>query len=281
MKTILIANHVNSIYSDIITRAGGENYTYNDLGVQIQTSKQLVLINGRVLEGDNIKLYLLAQSKNFELAAVTSRIAEAAGIQLIDSLMSTDKLVFGKLIQMYLASTLGVRIPTTYAAKKYTDADFDFISKIYQGKPFIFKSTTAGVGKDNYLIRDPQEILVIQKENPSTLFIAQEFIPNRFDYRIMVLDGKVAGVYKRQRTGDSHRNNAALGGQVTKMDIAQLDRAMVADAERIAQAAHIGIAGVDMLIDEEGKHWFLEINKMPSVGFFEGFEEVLLDYFCR
>jgi glutathione synthase/RimK-type ligase-like ATP-grasp enzyme len=132
--------------------------------------------------------------------------------------------------------------------------------------PIVIKSTSASRGNDNYIVNSVSDVGPVLAAARTKLFIAQSFVPNDGDYRIIVMGGKVRLVIERKAQGDSHLNNTSQGGSAQIVETSSLSAGMIRDAEVIAEAIHRDITGVDMIIDNRtGDHFFLEVNNMPQL----------------
>lgn len=132
--------------------------------------------------------------------------------------------------------------------------------------PFILKSVRAARGNDNYLVRSDEQFQAVLKENPDISFIAQAFVPNDGDYRIVVMGGEIKFVIHRLTQSDSHLNNTSQGGAATEVNPQDLPAAMREESIKISKALRRDVTGVDMIVDKRtGQHYFLEINNMPQL----------------
>jgi glutathione synthase/RimK-type ligase-like ATP-grasp enzyme len=145
------------------------------------------------------------------------------------------------------------------------------------GYPYILKASVASHGNYNYLIRSSQEAHETITANPTIDFLAQEFCPNNYDYRLLIL-GSGHLLFKRQGDADTHLNNTSKGAQATKSaDI--LPAHIVQQARELAKALGLMLAGVDIIPHREtGELYFLEVNLQPQLrtGAFLDEKKVLL-----
>ena len=99
-------------------------------------------------------------------------------------------------------------------------------------------------------------------------YMLQEYIPNKGDYRVLVLGKKVLGVMKRssQKNGE-FRNNYSAGG---KVEVADLPEEIKQLAVRAAEVCGLMVAGVDVAFRDNDfkKPVIWEVNKGPQ---FKGF----------
>jgi ribosomal protein S6--L-glutamate ligase len=98
------------------------------------------------------------------------------------------------------------------------------------------------------------------------MFLWQKFLPTRWDIRVIVIDGKVIGAMKRSAVGKEFRSNYSLGGAVERWELSESDRNL---AEKVAKVAGLDYCGVDIMKDEKGQSYVLEVNRQCQ---FQGFE---------
>ena len=134
--------------------------------------------------------------------------------------------------------------------------------------PFIAKSTNGSMGSNNWLIKSNEDLLRAMEEAPESLFVLQEFIPNDFDYRILVFGGVPRMVIKRSRVSDdTHVNNTSKGGDGIIVALKDMDPKVIEIAIKAASAVgRMELGGVDIVINNiTGKPYVLEVNKSPQI----------------
>lgn len=99
------------------------------------------------------------------------------------------------------------------------------------------------------------------------MFLWQKCLPTKWDVRVIVLDGKALGAMKRTAAGNEFRSNYSLGGVVEPWDLSEPDRVL---AEKVAEVCGLDYCGVDIMKDERGNSYILEVNRQCQ---FKGFEE--------
>lgn len=158
----------------------------------------------------------------------------------------------------YLTSRLVPNLTTKVTLFKNLATTIDTFPK--DTLEFVIKENFGHGGRGVYkTTRD--EYLSLPFE-PQDYIIVQKYAHQKFDYRVLVLDGIVLGIMKRTPSEGEFRSNMGLGSKseiVTDENIAKL--AML--------AAHgLDFAGVDIL-EEEGVLKVIEINSKPSYKYFE------------
>lgn len=101
-------------------------------------------------------------------------------------------------------------------------------------------------------------------------YMAQEYIPNNGDFRVLVLGDKVLGVMKRSsQSEEEFKNNYSVGG---KVEVADLPEEVKQLAIKAASVCGLWVAGVDVAFRDYDlkKPVIWEVNKGPQ---FRGFME--------
>lgn len=151
------------------------------------------------------------------------------------------------------------------------------------GYPAVVKSATGSRGAVNYLVQSEAELRTVLKEAPTKAYVAQPFIPNDGDYRILVAGGKVRLVIHRLASTGTHLNNTSRGGKANIVSIETLPQKMLDDAVAISGLLRREVTGVDMVVHRgSGQPYFLEANNMPQLStgsFVQEKAQMLNDFF--
>lgn len=132
--------------------------------------------------------------------------------------------------------------------------------------PIIMKSITGSRGNFNYLLRGTESLQQALTVNSAKAFVAQSFVPNDGDYRLLVMGGKVVLAIHRLAQMHTHLNNTSQGAVARIVDLHTLPGAMLTDAAKVSRLLHREVTGVDMIMHRDsGKYFFLEANNMPQL----------------
>lgn len=134
--------------------------------------------------------------------------------------------------------------------------------------PFVLKSIQAFGGNNNFLIHSYAELEQVLVDHTSDTFIAQPFIPNDFDYRVLILGGEIKLVIKRSRTDENtHLNNTSQDANAEFFDESVLTPQQKTDSIRAAKIVdREQFCGLDLLINKvTGEHVVLEVNEAPAI----------------
>jgi len=134
--------------------------------------------------------------------------------------------------------------------------------------PFILKRLVGSLGRDLRLIKNEAQLEDFLKNKHPYEFIAQLFLPTGEDYRLIVLRGEVLGVMKRKAKKGQIATNVAAGGKAEKVSFKP---ELVELAKKVCLFLRCEFAGVDIMYDQGGNPYVLEVNRYPV---FKGFEKV-------
>lgn len=258
--------------------------SYDDVEILVSSDKFEIKIDNKNIS-EYSYIYLVNTHLNRELA-----VSLAIGLEYNKLNFSDPLLAFpysgGKLIQFTYLKKSNLPFPKTYfvSTKKLKNNNLAYIEKIFN-YPFIFKSTTGSKGSENYIIRDRKNLLSIKDliidSDFYTNYVFQEYIPNDFDYRILVLRNKCYSVIKRIRQNMADfRNNSALGALEVSEPITDLNLDICNIALNSTIALKIDIAGVDIVVDKYTQRpYLLEINSSPGITIGSNEEKSITEYF--
>lgn len=173
----------------------------------------------------------------------------------------------GKLAGAFLRVAAGLPIPKTfYGTRAVYEEIFQNENDSPLSYPLILKADNGRKGRDNYLVRSHDELLELLAKNEHLQMVAQAYIPNDGDMRVLVLAGKVRLIILRRGAAGSHLNNTSQGGKATIEPNSVLSEQMQEDCIRGARQEKLQVAGVDLIIDKEtGRHYILEVNRAPQL----------------
>ena len=132
--------------------------------------------------------------------------------------------------------------------------------------PYIAKGTYGSKGRNVFLVRNREEIKALIKRFGFGKVLIQKYLPASWDYRVIVVGGRVLGVMKRTGRKGGFKNNFSAGASVSSVEAPKEVHILASKAAAVFNA---DFAGVDIL-EFEGAHYILEVNFFAG---FEGFEK--------
>ena len=173
-----------------------------------------------------------------------------------------------KLSDIFFLASKGVSVPNTYFhnGSKMDEVGVDEIEKIC-GLPCIYKTSLGSLGNNVYLIENKCEMKeMIKSIGKFNRYIFQEYIPNDFDYRVIIANGSPTSVCIRRRVNDGFRNNVALGATEQFIGVNNVSKDILELAVNASNALSLNWAGVDIVTSKSsGKNYVLEVNRRPGL----------------
>lgn len=298
MKKILVLSSAESEYTKEANRVFVREITARMKGVKVETCHYddiaFLLSKGRIVASrlstsSVLSNYSLVYFKSFyrysEIASAIAAYLQQERVPYICHEID-DSISFTKLTQYTtLARQQLPIIPSVFVERsQWANGGIALIEGCF-GFPCIFKAIDGKGGDVNYVVKTGDELL--DKVNTHTCdFIAQQFIPNEYDLRVLVAGSSVSRVIKRQRQeGASHLNNTSKGAVATLISVDKLDMSIQKLACSAASLFKREIAGVDIMTDSStGGVYILEVNASPQVAtgaFREEKLDVYADFFSK
>lgn len=273
-KILVISNRSHEDYGTFLIdtlneygeRDGIEYFssTFRDISIQINPNSQIKFLIDNIDATTYDMVYFRKVDKSYkDIAIALSHILKKKSIPFIDSLIVKQRGI-SKVYQSILCSLYGISSPKSFFVSKIkSNISFsDFVKEV--GIPFILKDINGTKGVNNFLIHTIEEFNKVTKQ--SVEFIAQEYIPHNFDYRLLVYNYKTSTVKKRVKTDlNEHRANISVGGKLKSVDITSIDPEIRQLAERAAKIMKRQLVGIDILTSQvTGEHFFIELNNSPA-----------------
>lgn len=173
-----------------------------------------------------------------------------------------------KLSDIFSLASKGVLVPNTYFHNglKVSTENVSEIANVCK-LPCIYKTSLGSLGCNVFLIDKEEDIKQTIKDNGKyNRYIFQQYIPNDFDYRVVIANGKSTSVCKRTRVTDKFRNNVALGASEEFIRVKDVPTEVIDIAIQSANALKLKWAGVDVVTDKDtGENYILEVNRRPGL----------------
>ena len=163
-----------------------------------------------------------------------------------------------KLRTLQICSDAGLPTPRTIGLNMNSPIA-SLIEKL-GGFPVVIKLLHGSVGQGVALLKDKvSAISTIQSLiKARTNILLQQYINSGGkDYRVIVLGSQVVASYLRNAPRGEFRANLQIGGQGSPVKLSDQDKSLCI---RAAQAIGLKIAGVDIIKDQSGNTFLIEVN---------------------
>lgn len=151
-----------------------------------------------------------------------------------------------------------------------SQAGFEPALKTLEGFPVVIKSASGRQGEGVFLVENASQAEAVLRErlNKGKGLLIQHYMPpaGRTDVRVFVLGGRVAGAMELTPESGDFRSNYHLTGRSLAR---ALTPEMAGTALKSASAIGLEIAGVDLIVDQSGRVYVIEVNYAPG---FRGLE---------
>ena len=243
---------------------------YRELSFDLKDELPRVFVKGEELTAENtlglwFRVAGTKSGKYTEARNLAIRILENKGVKCVNSSSYLGWTRMGKIAQhgVFLQNEIPL-VPTKifYTREQVLDVDWEY--------PVIVKHERGSQGKSVRKIENRDELkeyLERNNEKNVGMMLWQKYLPTRWDLRVIVIDGKAIGAMKRSAKGGEFRSNFSLGGDVNVWQLSDKERDL---SERVAKVCNLDYCGVDIMKDEEGSDYILEVNRQCQ---FKGFEQ--------
>lgn len=207
-------------------------------------------------------VWLSSSWENRDLAYAVSLYLKEFNVPLTYVEKSTSKLTD----QMVFALNK-IPIPDTFfiSDRKIKNS----LSKIKEvcGYPLITKDIKGYGGACSEYVKNEKDLLEKVKKLPeSKRYFFQKFIPNDYDWGVLVVNGEVVSGEKSYPIKGEFRNNACKGAKEVFVEVSKIPLEVRKIALKATGLLDLEWARADIIIDKiTGKPYLLEINRYPGV----------------
>lgn len=206
------------------------------------------------------------RSEAFSFACSLAICLKHLKIKFFDSVLARMGCVDEKLVSELLLSFNGLPVPAAYFCwrDKIENNKKEICQKL--GLPLVAKDLVSHRGENVFLIKDENDFSKLEQVPKNVQFLFQKYYPCDEEYRLLILNGRVA-VWERKNKISDHefRRNVALGAAEEFLDVKKVPRKMTRIAVKGAKILGLEISGADIMIDKFGKMWLLEENRGPGL----------------
>lgn len=245
---------------------------FADLEIFVASGDVDITLKGQSLRGFDY-VWLTSSWRNRSDAYAVFMFLKANGVDC--NQVEAEK---SKLVDMILFALKGISIPKTYFCRTENIQSRLVSIEGFCNYPFIIKPTNGSLGRGIHLVNSREDFVRISMQlDKKQAYICQEFIPNTFDYRVIIGNDEIVSVCQRHRVEDGFRNNTYLGAKETFLDPINLPKSIINIAKESASALKLSWAGVDIVsCSETGQDYIIELNRRP--GFSLGTAEISAAY---
>jgi glutathione synthase/RimK-type ligase-like ATP-grasp enzyme len=195
-----------------------------------------------------------------EAAIVLHEFLEQHGKHMVNLQFQKHPYANAKSYEALWADMSGLVIPNSLFN---VDPNFDTIASVLS-VPFVAKANLGARGENVHLIDSPEKLAECVSSNNATEYIYQEFIPHDCEYRIHVVGGVPAAMYKRTPAAHDFRSNVSQGGQMLSVEPEMID-SLQSYATKAGKIFDFEIIAVDFMLHRESQElYFTEINLNPG-----------------
>lgn len=206
------------------------------------------------------------RSEAFSFACSLAICLKHLKIKFFDSVLANMGCVDEKLVSELLLSFNGLPVPAAYFCwrDKIEDNKREICQKL--DLPLVAKDLISHRGENVFLIKDEKDFSKLKQVPNNVQFLFQKYYPCDDEYRLLILNNRVAVWEKKNKINDSEfRRNVALGAAEEFLDVKKVPHKMVKIAVKGAKILGLEISGADIMIDKFGKMWLLEENRGPGL----------------
>lgn len=238
---------------------------FEDITIDIEENNTSLMIKDKSILDYDLVYFRRAGREFLWLAATIAVFLESKGKKYFDTTYREIGPAGAKLTSLLkLALAEMPVVPTYFCYKENIVANAGMIIKKF-GLPIVAKDFYSQRGTGVFLIKKIEDFQELINRFPEKKFLFQKFINKKEEFRVLVLDNTI-GSYERKTTTDPNefRNNVSLGAKEDFMEIKDMAEEVKEISVRSSQIVKIEIAGVDIIVDTDGKLWILEVNRGPG-----------------
>lgn len=171
-----------------------------------------------------------------------------------------------KITDQVQLSLNGLNAPNTFFVdRKGIDDYVETIEEIC-GYPAVIKDTKGSRGMYSKLVNNREELLEEYSKLPRyKKYLFQTYIPNDYDWGVLVVNGKAVSAEKSYGVDSDFRNNACNGAKEEFVDIKDVPKEICDIAVKASKVLGLNWSRSDIIIHKEtGEPYLLEVNRFPG-----------------
>ena len=163
-----------------------------------------------------------------------------------------------KAMTSFLLHQAGIATPHTWVCESREQAHTIIQAQVKNNQPLVIKPLFGSQGQGVRLLNAHMALPVPMDDFVDGVFYLQTFVAATHDYRVFVVNNRAVAAMRRQ--GESWLHNVAQGAKCASI----YDTDILAIAVQAAKALDIAYCGVDIIRDNAGKLYVLEVNSIPA-----------------
>ena len=187
---------------------------------------------------------------------------EMLGVKVYNTGRAVERTV-DKAMTSFLLHHHAVPTPDTWVCESRHQAEKIVAQETALGNALVIKPLFGSQGNGVRLIKRGESLPVPMLQHVDGLYYLQRYVDSGegqwHDHRVFVIQGKAVAAMVRH--GASWVNNVALGGRCEPI---ALSGELIELAEAASKAVDIDYCGVDIIRDQSGKAYVLEVNSIPA-----------------
>jgi RimK family alpha-L-glutamate ligase len=187
---------------------------------------------------------------------------EMLGVKVYNTGRAVERTV-DKAMTSFLLHHHGVSTPDTWVCESRHEAENIVSQENSRGIGLVIKPLFGSQGNGVRLIKPGDKLPVPMQQHVDGLYYLQRYVDSGegqwHDHRVFVIQGKAIAAMVRH--GASWVNNVALGGRCEALPVSG---ELISLAEAASKAVDINYCGVDIIRDQDGKAYVLEVNSIPA-----------------
>lgn len=216
-----------------------------------------VLWKQKKLESYNKIIMYGGVSRLLRIAHPLAIALKAKGVDVFTSSAENYRGV-DKLTQNTTFALNGFKIPKTYYGRPQNLLKN---AASYVGFPMILKDILSSQGERNYLVHSQDELDEKLIDMEQDRYIAQEYIENDGDLRVLINASGDTCTFKRSASDGGHLNNTSAGGGA---ELINAPEGLIEECQRLLNVMEIELSGIDV-IRRGNVSYFLEANLQPMI----------------
>ena len=248
-------------YEGLVARLGSGSKRGGPEGPQLRTPDGLRSDGVPLFEADAVLARIIPSGSLEQIIYRVDALhwIEERGVPVINSPRAIERAV-DKFYTSALLQEAGLPTVETVVCERAADA----MAAVRELGDVVIKPIFGSMGNGLVRVSDPDVAFRVVKalETTRTVFYVQRAIDHGGrDYRLFVVGGRVLAAIERQAAGGDWRSNVARGAAAVPFDPPGDWQAFAARAAAVIEADY---AGVDLLMDRDGRVYVLEVNGIPG-----------------